>query len=53
MFEMFEREGWPRERRRTYILAHAAFLQRLSPADVATAAGRIMDDVNKMAPGGE
>ena len=31
----------------------AAFLQRLSRADVATAAGRIMDDVNKMAPGGE
>jgi len=34
-------------------LVRAAFLQRLSRADVATATGRIMDDVNKMAPGGE
>jgi hypothetical protein len=23
MFEMFEREAWPHERRRAYILAHA------------------------------
>ena len=26
MFEMFEREGWPHERRRAYILAAAAKL---------------------------
>jgi hypothetical protein len=26
MFEMFEREGWPHERRRAYILAGAAKL---------------------------
>jgi hypothetical protein len=26
MFEMFEREAWPHERRRAYILAKAALL---------------------------
>ena len=26
MFEMFEREAWPHERRRTYILAHSVTL---------------------------
>jgi hypothetical protein len=26
MFEMFEREGWPQERRRAYVLAQAAKL---------------------------
>jgi len=31
----------------------AAFLQRLSPADFATATGRIVGEVNKMASGGE